>query len=348
MNRKKCYINGVGAVSMQYPEEMAYKQLQAVNYAEHPSYKELIPPAMIRRMAKGVKMGIFAANQAMKEAGIQLPDAIISGTGMGCLQDSEKFLSAILDNDEQFLTPTAFIQSTHNTVGAQIALQLGCKGYNFTYVNGGNSFENALLDGMMQLQNGEAETVIAGGVDEISDYTLGLLQTIGRVKKEENDIDFKCPVSDGVPYGEGATFFALSSRLQEQSYAEIVDVWVQNRVEPNALHDFIVRFLQKNKLTREAIDVIVLGYNADKRQQAVYNDVSAIFSDIPQVYYKHISAEYDTASAFGIKIAAEILQQQYIAPVLKWNDGTEKEINHILFFNQYMDKDFSLVVLKKC
>lgn len=348
MNRKKCYINGVGAVSVQHPEEMTYKQLQAVNYAEHPSYKELIPSAMIRRMAKGVKMGIFAADQAMKEAGIKLPDAIVSGTGMGCLQDSEKFLSAILDNDEQFLTPTAFIQSTHNTVGAQIALQLGCKGYNFTYVNGGNSFENALLDGMMQLQSGEAETVVAGGVDEISDYTLGLLQTIGRVKKEENLIDFKFPVSDGIPYGEGATFLALSSRLQEQSYAEIVDVWVQNKVETNALHDFIIRFLQKNQLTKEAIDVIVLGYNADKRQQAVYSEVSGMFSDIPQVYYKHISAEYDTASAFGVKVAAEIVQQQKIVPEVKWNDCPEKEITHVLLFNQYLDKDFSLVLLKKC
>lgn len=348
MNRQKCYINGIGAVSVQHPQEMPYKPLQAVNYAQHPSYKELIPPAMIRRMAKGVKMGIFAAYEAMKEAGIELPDAIVSGTGMGCLQDSEKFLSAILDHDEQFLTPTAFIQSTHNTVGAQIALQLGCKGYNFTYVNGGNSFENALLDSMMQLQSGEAETVVAGGVDEISDYTLGLLQTIGRVKKEESSIDFKCPASTGVPYGEGATFFALSSRLQEQSYAEIVDVWIQNKVAPGTLQDFIFHFLQKNQLTKEAVDAVVLGYNADTGQQAVYNDVSAIFSDIPQVYYKHISAEYDTASAFGIKIAAEILQQQKIAPVLKWNNCPEKKINHVLFFNQYNDKDFSLVVLKKC
>ena len=53
-----------------------------------------------------------------------MPDAIITGTGLGCLEDTEKFLTAMVTNKEEFLTPTSFIQSTHNTVSAQIALLL--------------------------------------------------------------------------------------------------------------------------------------------------------------------------------------------------------------------------------
>ena len=63
-------------------------------------------------------------------------------------------LSIITKN---ILTPTSFIQSTHNTVGGQIALELQCKGYNFTYVHGSNSFESALLDAKLQLELNEAK-----------------------------------------------------------------------------------------------------------------------------------------------------------------------------------------------
>lgn len=51
-------------------------------------------------------------------------DAIITATGLGCLADTEKFMNALMDNREQMLNPTAFIQSTFNTVGAQLALLL--------------------------------------------------------------------------------------------------------------------------------------------------------------------------------------------------------------------------------
>jgi len=175
---KGCYINGLGCISAQKTFDANYLNEVSINtnenalYAQQPSYKEIIPPAMIRRMAKGVKMGIYASTEALNEAGIQMPDAIITGTGMGCTEDSEKFLKAILDNKEEFLTPTSFIQSTHNTVAGQIALGLQCKSYNFTYVNGAVSLETALLDAKMQLENEEATSVLVGGIDETAQHTI--------------------------------------------------------------------------------------------------------------------------------------------------------------------------------
>src|SRR5690606_39813906 len=71
-----------------------------------PIYKAFIPPAAIRRMAKGIKMGVATSVQALQKAELKQVDAIITGTGMGCSLDSEKFLKSILDNNEQFLTPT--------------------------------------------------------------------------------------------------------------------------------------------------------------------------------------------------------------------------------------------------
>lgn len=46
-------------------------------------------------------MSSVASHYALKEAGIENPDAIIVGTGIGCSQDSEIFKN-VLDNNEEF------------------------------------------------------------------------------------------------------------------------------------------------------------------------------------------------------------------------------------------------------
>jgi len=82
---KNCYINGIGNVSIQSVDfdlfESEITEIQILNKAQQPSYKDLIAPAMSRRMAKGVDMGIFAANEALFNAKIVDPQAVIVGTG---------------------------------------------------------------------------------------------------------------------------------------------------------------------------------------------------------------------------------------------------------------------------
>jgi 3-oxoacyl-(acyl-carrier-protein) synthase len=211
---KKTYINGVGCISAQktfdtvFLEEAIYNQNDTIFSVVAPVYKDFITPAAIRRMAKGVKNGIVASALALKDARLENVDAIITGTGLGCIEDSEKFLKNILDNNEEFLTPTSFIQSTHNTVGAQIALSLQCKGYNFTYVNGAVSFESALLDAKMQIEENEANSILVGGIDENGDYTTSLFKLAGRIKQDGNQpYDVLNPTSTGAVFGEGASFF---------------------------------------------------------------------------------------------------------------------------------------------
>src|ERR1043165_3292292 len=162
----EAYITGMGIISPQktfdtndFLAEIVGHNALSLRCIE-PSYKEFLNPTLARRMARIIKMSIAASSVCFKDAKVEVPDAIMTGTALGCLEDTEKFLLAIIENDEQFLTPTSFIQSTHNTVSAQIALQLKCMNYNFTYVHKGFSFESAVLDGMMTLAEGEAKNVL--------------------------------------------------------------------------------------------------------------------------------------------------------------------------------------------
>lgn len=352
---KNCYINGMGCVSAQktfeseFLKEIHLNETENVLFAQQPSYKEIIPPAAIRRMAKGVKMGIYASTEALKEAGLEQPGAIITGTGMGCAEDSEKFLKAILDNNEEFLTPTSFIQSTHNTVGAQIALGLQCKNYNFTYVNGSVSLESALIDALMQIGTDEINSALVGGIDETAAHTIEMFHLNHSIKKEEDKpYQVLGSTSKGVVFSEGATFFILENHQTKTSYARIEDVFIQNSLKPDQVATFISDFLALNNKTTDQVDAVVLGYNGDNTFDHYYDAARSAFEEIPQVYYKHLSGEYNTASGFGLWIAAAIMKNQDIPSVVKVNDRKKENLTTILLYNQYQGKDHSLILLEKC
>ncbi len=352
---KKCYINGMGCVSAQDTYETTFLDSVEINstenilYAKQPSYKELIPPAAARRMAKGVKMGLAASTKALKEANVEIPDAVITGTGMGCIEDSEKFLRALIDNNEEYLTPTNFIQSTHNTVGAQIALGLGCKGYNFTYVNGAVSFESALLDAKLQIENQEENSILVGAADETSSHTMELFKLINIIKSEKDQpYSVLNSNSSGVVYSEGATFVTLENEKKESSYAILEALQIQNELNVDEVENFIQSFLDKNKVNRQDIDVLVLGNNGDIQYDNYYEKASAFLNQIPQVYYKHLSGEYYTSSAFGFWMAASILKNQIVPEIIKMNAIEKSSYSKVLLYNQFQGKEHSLVLLSKC
>jgi 3-oxoacyl-(acyl-carrier-protein) synthase len=353
---KKVYINGLGCVSAQKTFDTVFLEAAVCNESENvlpievPIYKDFISPVAIRRMAKGVKNGIVASAMAMKEANVDNLDAIITGTGMGCMEDSDKFLKALIENNEEFLTPTSFIQSTHNTVGSQIALGLQCKAYNFTYVNAAVSFESAILDAKMQIETGEAATILIGGIDEMSDYTLSLFKLSGFIKKD-SDAPFTVLESKtkGVVYSEGATFFVVEDKKRASSYAEIVDVDMINLLAIDEVEPKIQDFLKTNNLQVADIDAVVLGFNGDVAFDDYYKNLSnTIFRNTPQIYYKHLSGEYNTASAFGLWVGAKIIKTQEIPEILKVNKLDNSEYKTILLYNQYKGIDHSFTLITRC
>ncbi|MBW4362066.1 beta-ketoacyl synthase N-terminal-like domain-containing protein [Flavobacterium taihuense] len=353
---KKTYINGLGCISAQktfdtiFLEEAELNEDDIILPLKAPVYKDFIPPVAIRRMAKGVKNGIVASTLALRVAHLETVDAIITGTGMGCIEDSEKFLKAILDNDEQFLTPTSFIQSTHNTVGGQIALGLQCKAYNLTYVNGSVSFESALFDAKMKIEEGEASSILVGGIDETSDYTMSLFKLAGFIK-EENQGPYSVleATTNGVVFGEGATFFALENEAKENTIAEILDLEILNKLDVSEVEDKIISFLALNNFELKDVDAVVLGYNGDVDSDSYYKNLSnTTFVNTPQVYYKHLSGEYDTASAFGLWVGSKIIQTQNIPDIVKLNALDKPAYKTILLYNQRNGNDHSFTLISSC
>jgi len=346
------YINSAACISVQdtlnknFLQNLKSVASSQVLQAVEPAYKEFIPPAMIRRMSKTVKMSSVASHFALKEAGIENPDAIIVGTGMGCSQDSEKFLKNVIENNEEFLTPTYFIQSTHNTVSGQIALGLQCHAYNFTYVNSSSSLEFSFLDAKLQINDGEAENILVGSTDEQTNRTMELYKLNKTIKNEANlPADYLNSKTEGVVWGEGSSFFVVGKNKTDSSYAQIKDILICSHMTLGETSKFIADFLAKNHLTANEIDAVILGFSGDAKSDEYYSEAMNVFEDSALLYYKHLSGEFNTASGFSTFIACHILKDQQIPDVMMINSVKKEEVKNILLYNHLLGDDHSLVLL---
>ena len=336
---KPCYIHSIASISAQntfektsFLKDINTHTTNIVNVVK-PNYREFIAPAASRRMATGVKMGVTAAKTALKNAEIENPDAIIVGTGVGCIEDSEKFLNSIITNDEEYLTPTSFIQSTHNTVGAQIALGLQCKSYNMTYVHGASSFESALVDTQLLLNEEENTSVLVGGIDELGKE---FIQEYAAVLNTQT-----------VPFGEGAHFFILSNK-KENSFASLKAVDCFQTIKAENIIKKATAFLQENNLSENDIDVLVLGNNGDEFDTYYHQLQNSLFQNSIQLHYKHLCGEFYTASAFGFWVASKIIKEQNIPVILRLNQLQKSAYKTILLYNQFRGVDHSFTLLTVC
>ncbi len=133
-----------------------------------------------RRMGKLMKSSLLSSLKALKEAGIEVPDAIVTGTSFGCLENSEVLLKQLETEGEEMLKPTCFMQSTHNTMSSNIAIKTQCHGYNVTYTQGGQSLDWAVRDAEWLLRSGACKRVLVGCHDETTPLFSALMKQKGQ------------------------------------------------------------------------------------------------------------------------------------------------------------------------
>jgi 3-oxoacyl-(acyl-carrier-protein) synthase len=347
------YITGLGNISPQKTWDNSHflDEVTSVetNYlrCQDLNYKEYIAGDMVRRMSRIIKMGVAAGKICLADAECTMPDAIITGTGLGCIEDTEKFLTNMIRDNEEFLTPTSFIQSTHNTVNAQIALLLKCHNYNFTYVHRGFSFESALLDSFIRINSGESGTILVGGMDEMTPNTFAILQRLGHYKRKRvNNLGLLKDHSRGAIAGEGAAFFLLSANPGAKNYAKIEALDTFYKPDKDKIPAHISAFLERSGRKIDEIDMVLIGMSGDPANDKVYDDVRThLFREKPQAWFKHLCGEYQTASSFGLWLAAMILKNGQVPETVRLEGVTPGKLRNILIYNHYRNLDHSLMLV---
>lgn len=154
-------------------------QVEITSEEQLAEIRDYVKPLEARRMGKIMKSSLLSSLKALRQAGIEQPDAIITGTALGCLENSELLLRQMVDEGETMLKPTYFMQSTHNTISSNIAIRLGCHGYNITYTQDQASFDWAIRDAELLLKSGKCKTVLVGCHDESTPLYRQLMQRLG-------------------------------------------------------------------------------------------------------------------------------------------------------------------------
>lgn len=348
------YIKGIGNISPQNTIDSNIFLDDIVNHdagfltSIAPNYKEFINPIQLRRMSKLIKMGISASKLCLKDAGIENPGAIITGTGLGLVGDTEKFLNQVLDYNEEFLAPTAFIQSTHNTISGQVAIALQCFNYNNTYSHRGFSFESALLDGMLLIKDKDAENVLVGGFDEITPEHHSIVKKTRWVKNETiKSLELLNHKTQGTIVGEGVGFFSLTGE-KENTYAKIKDIKTIYKPETKEeIEAKISQFFNENDLTKDDIDLVVLGINGNVDTDDIYYHLADNYFDTNYAYFKHLSGDYHTVGTFALWFAANTIKHQKVPEVARFRkeNFTERPIKNVLVYNHFREVDHSIFLL---
>ena len=341
MKRKKVYIQAAEQISIQEPlsehwieEPLFYKErlVKAIN----PPFREYIAPNEARRMGNIMKRALVTAMKVLKETGIEHPDAIITGTSIGSLEYTEKFLGAMLASHEEALSPTFFIQSTQNTVGSALGIHTKSHGYNITYSHGSISFELAMQDAWMQLQLGKIKNALVGGHDEMVESYFELLK-----KTEYVGLD------NMVPCGEVAVSMMLNTQPSDSDLCELVGLRIFHDPKLISIEHILSSMLNDASMQYEDISAIMTGVNGNPANDQYYDTViNKLFPNIPVIHYKYLFGENYTASALGVYAAANYLKHNLI-------EGSDAKIYNkspksILLLNHMNGTEYSMVLLRSC
>ncbi len=332
MKTKQIYIRSTALISAQPPlsddwmQEALFSEEEKLPTVEA-DYSAFISPLEGRRMGKLSKRALAVSLTALQRAGLERPQAIITGTALGSVKDMETVMGALLGGDDSAaaVSPTAFMQSTHNTLSSLIAIKTSTHGYNCTWSQESLSFETALCDALTRLRLGRMENVLVGAFDELSenvyamqrrDLFSGELCKAGEtaasvllVAASGDDAGLSCEVgTDPAAQADEPSVPAPVRLLDCRTF------WCKDTESlPEAFQNALSALCSKAGVGREEIDLVLEGRSGNRANDALYDAIAPLLSGIPSARWKHLWGEgfCSCASAF---CAAEALLRRGTVP----------------------------------
>lgn len=340
MHTTPIYIKGLAQISIQRPlcddwMQNGVAHNEAYVRADDPNFRDFLAPLEARRMGRLLKRAAVVAETALKEGATTCPDAIFSGTGLGCVESTEKFLETLCREGEHLLSPAHFMQSTHNTISSLIAIRTHCHGANTTFSHKTFSFEQALHEAIMSLRLAECGNALVGGYDEVTPSYYTLLRRAGYVGLPQQ-----------VACSETA-MAALISTEREGAVARLDAFQTGQATQEGESATRLKGFLDNCGISPDDIDAVVTGHNGVASNDARYAVLCmACLPGIPQLPYKQLFGENYTVSALAFYAAARILQHG-LWPTCLSGLPTTRPPQRLLIVNLSADGGYAFTVLSE-
>lgn len=332
-----------------------------------PVGKDIFNPRKLRRLGHSQKMALVAAHRALEGidlAGIEeLSRAVSVGTGLGETGQTAGFLEQLIKTEEKEPAPIKFINSVHNSIAGQLAIQYGFQGENHTFSHSSISFELALWQARVLLLTGRAEVVLGCGVDEANPYVALVGSRSGWWQDQEGPLSIPGKVPQkGTLLGEGAGGLLLgreNALAGQKRIARLALVRALPRnssgnqpFDPREEVAFIAESLHPIGLFPEDLDLVLLGANGDGEGDGNYEKVMEALASktkrpLPWGVYKHLSGEFHTASAIGTCLAVQGIKEKALLEGVKILGEKPQNLETILVYHLSNQGDHSVSVIQK-
>jgi 3-oxoacyl-[acyl-carrier-protein] synthase II len=181
--------------------------------------RDHVRPALLRRMDHCSQMVVSACRMALADAELVLEGAaaeaagVVVGTAFGNLSESEDFLRGLFAKGPGLANPLTFPNLVLNAPTGYVAIDLGIRGPNLTVVRGEVSGEAALALAYDTIATGQADMLLAGGVDELAPVLREIYADIGVLSPADGGgEEWSSPFDrrrNGFVMGEGAAMLVL-------------------------------------------------------------------------------------------------------------------------------------------
>ena len=182
-----------------------------------------------------------------------------------------------------------------------------------------------------------------GPIDNEIQRRFGIFREVS-----DSNLDLFNTSSEGALHGEGAFYFALSGKKRKETFARIDSISTLYDATKAEIVSGIYQFIQSALLAPEDLDLVLVGKCGDADLDRETEEISKqSFGSVPIGFFKHLSGEYPTASAFALWLGARIIQTRHI-PSAVFTSRINQPLRNILIYNPYFKRYHSLILLQAC
>lgn len=178
-----------------------------------------------RRMDRFTQMAVYATDQALKNAAVEITDdnrdrtGVIIGTGIGGIGTLYDQMLKYAEKGPRWVSPFLVPMMLPDTGAGQVAIQFGLRGPNMAVVTACASSTNAIGEAAEVIRRGHAEMMVAGGAEAaIVPVALAGFSNMDAVSKRNDDPERASrpfdAQRDGFVMAEGAVSLILEEREQ--------------------------------------------------------------------------------------------------------------------------------------
>lgn len=200
----QCLQDGTTALT-DVPLEISSGHMVKWARAEYFKASDYIAPMKARKMDRSSQLATATAGLAIKHAAIDINalDAerigITMGCGFGGIGNSAEMLTGFFASGMGGAAPLLFPNTVSNAAASNASIGHGMKGPNLTQVQRFCSAESALLCACRFIEEGRADIMLAGGIDELNPLMMTGLIAAGQHR------------SYAQAFGEGCGMLVLES-----------------------------------------------------------------------------------------------------------------------------------------